>query len=197
MLCGTILIDAKERTAGHPVASCKSIRSAALASTFRLGTIRSDGRARTVSVCCTGRVGGSRPLSAAWLVPISALTRQKLREERAGVARRGFGEGPCSVFDVNHRRVNHRRQADDHSRTCARKRCWKTARGRSSFAVYHSAPSHASMTGNSIGCMMDGGGCSRSARNERLRFLQSVRIHGIANHVKAAIWRAALRPNAA
>ena len=175
--CVSKAIDAKEPTAGHSVASYKSIRSVALASTFRL---------------VTGRVGGSGPLAAAWLVPISALTRQKLREERAWVGRCGFEGGPCSAFDVNHRR-----QADDYSRTCSNKRCWKTARGRSSFAVYHSAPSHASMTGNSIGCMMDGRGCSRSARNERLRFSPSVRIHGIANHTKAAIWRAALRPNAA
>jgi len=140
---------------------------------------------------CTGRVGGSRPLPAAWLVPISALTRQKLREERAWIGRCGFEGGPCSAFDVNHRR-----QTDDYSRTCPRKRCWKTARGRSSFAVYHSTPSHTSMTGNSIGCIMDATGCARSART-RLAFLLNIRIHGIANQAKAASWRAALKPNAA
>jgi hypothetical protein len=36
--------------AGNAVASCKLIRSAVLASTLRLGTIRSDGRAWTAPV---------------------------------------------------------------------------------------------------------------------------------------------------
>src|SRR5205807_1198374 len=71
----------------------------------------------------------------------------------------------------------------------------ETARGGSSFAVYHSAPSQASTMGKSTG-MMDGTECSRSARIEMLRFLLSVRIHGIANHTKATAWRAAQAPNA-
>lgn len=87
-------------------------------------------------------------------------------------------------------------RTDDCSRTCSGTRCRKAARENSSFAAHHSAPSHASMTENSIG-MMDGTGCSRSAGKETLRFLPSVRIHGIANQTKAASWRAALKPNPA